>query len=191
MTKACVYMRCSTKEQDVGSQRVVIEDYCLRNQLKIYKTYIDHGISGTKDSRPELDKMLNDMRQKHFDVIVCYKLDRLGRSLKNLINLLGEFKNKGVRLISISDNLDTGNDSPMNKAFWQLLGVFGELEREIIVERVKAGLDRIKREGKQLGRPKGSKDQRQRSVSGYQLRYAGKTKDQRKLGPRTLNSKTF
>lgn len=184
MAKVAIYMRVSTKEQDIGSQRVAIDDYCSRNQLEVLESYADLGVSGTKDSRPELDRLLDDMRQRKFDVIVCFKLDRLARSLKNLINLLGEFKNKGIRLISVSDNLDTANDSPMNKAFWQLLGVFSELEREIIVERVRAGLDRVRKEGRRLGRPKGSRDRRQRAVAGYCLRYLNKDRDSRKLGPR-------
>jgi len=186
MIKACLYMRCSTREQTIDSQRPIIEDYCLRNNLEIVKTYIDLGVSGTKDSRPELDKMLNDMRQKHFEVVVCFKLDRLGRSLKNLINLLGEFKNRGVRLVAVSDGLDTRNDNPMTKIFWQLLGMFGELERDFIVSRVRAGLEFAKKNGKQLGRPKDSKDRRARVKSGYFLRYHGKTKEERRLGPRKI-----
>lgn len=187
MNKTVIYLRISTKEQNVETQRQVVIQYCKRNEFEIQKEYTDVGVSGIKDTRPELDALLQDMRHGKFRVVVVYKLDRLGRSLRHLIDVLAEFKNKGVRLISINDNLDTFNDSPMNKAFWQLLGVFSELEREIIVERVKAGLARVKREGKQLGRPKGSKDRRQRSISGYLMRYRGKSKEERKLGSRLLS----
>lgn len=188
MVKVGVYMRVSTKEQDVGSQRVVIDEYCLRNQLDIYKVYSDHGVSGLKDSRPQLNDLLMDMRRNNFDAVVVYKLDRLGRSLKNLINLLGEFKNKGIRLISISDNLDTANDNPMNTAFFQLLAIFSELERSLICERVKCGLQRVRNEGRILGRPSGSKDKRKRSISGYLLRYHRKSKEERRLGTRRKES---
>ena len=184
MVKAGIYLRVSTKEQDVGSQKIVIEEYCIKNHIEIYKTYSDHGVSGTKDSRPELDNLLKDMRQKKFDAVVIYKLDRLGRSLRHLIDVVAEFKNKGIRLVSISDNLDTANDNPMNRAFMQLLAVFSELERSIICERVRCGLLLARKNGKLLGRPSGSKDKRKRSISGYLLRYHQKSKEERRLGSR-------
>jgi DNA invertase Pin-like site-specific DNA recombinase len=115
--------------------------------------------------------MLSDIRLGKFDTIICYKLDRLGRSLSNLIQLLQEFKNRGIRLISVQDGIDTKNDNPMSKAFWQLLGVFAELEREMIVSRVNDGLARARKNGKQLGRPFGSKDKKVRRKSGYHLRW--------------------
>lgn len=186
MNKTAVYLRVSTKEQNVDTQRQMIMQYCKRNDFEIQKEYTDVGVSGTKDSRPSLDNMLQDLRHGEIKTIIIFKLDRLGRSLRHLIDILGEFKNKGIRLISINDNIDSINDSPVNKAFWQLLGVFSELEREIIVDRVRSGLARVRAEGKKLGRPKGSKDRRKRTISGYQLRYAGKTREDRKLGPRLI-----
>ncbi len=171
-----VYARVSTKEQSVETQLMAIKDYCERNSLEVYKEYSDEGISGTKSSRPQLDALLHDMRARKFDTIVCYKLDRLGRSLSNLLQLLQEFKNRGIRLISVTDGLDTSNDNPMSRAFWQLLGVFAELEREIIVARVNDGLARAKKNGKQLGRPTGSRDKRARRKSGYHLRWKGAKK---------------
>jgi DNA invertase Pin-like site-specific DNA recombinase len=172
--KTALYGRISTKDQNVETQKLVMKEYCLKNNFETIGEYIDEGISGAQGSRPQLDLMLADMRQGKFDVILTYKLDRLGRSLKNLIDLLCEFKNRRVRLISIMDNLDTANDNPMTKAFWQLLGVFAELEREIIRSRVMSGLERAKAEGKILGRKFGSKDKKQRRKSGYYLRYVGK-----------------
>ena len=130
------------------------------------------------------DSMIQDMRSGKFNMIVVYRLDRLGRSLLHMLDLLAELRNKKIQLVSVSDGLNTGDDSPMSRAFWQLLGVFAELEREIIVERVRNGLARAKREGIQLGRRKGSTDKQKRSTSGYHLRYAGKTKNERRLGPR-------
>jgi len=184
MGQTAVYLRVSTKEQNVSTQRQPITDYCKRNNLQIYKEYSDEGISGSTTSRPMLNSMLQDVRTGKINTIICYRLDRLGRSLSHLLQIFEELRNKKIQLISISDNINTADDSPTARAFWSLLGVFSQLEREIIVERVNAGLARARREGIQLGRRKGSTDKGQRSKSGYQLRYAGTTKEQRKLGPR-------
>src|ERR1700730_14682685 len=99
MNKTAIYLRVSTREQNVDTQRQAIIQYCKRNDFNIQKEYTDVGISGTKDSRPSLDKMLQDMRHGSFKTIIIFKLDRLGRSLRHLIDILGEFKNKGIRLI--------------------------------------------------------------------------------------------
>lgn len=177
--KAGIYARVSTKEQNIETQLLPIRDYCQRNGFEILKEYVDEGESGAKSSRPELDSLLTDVRERRFDTVICYKLDRLGRSLSNLLQLLQEFKNRGIRLISVVDGLDTANDNPMSRAFWQLLGVFAELEREMIVARVNDGLDRAKKNGKRLGRPSGSKDRKRRRLSGYHVRWA-KEKGERK-----------
>jgi len=185
MKNTVVYVRVSTMSQDVETQIVSLKDYAAKNGLEISQIYADRGVSGSRSSRPKLDAMLKDMRENAFDTILIYKLDRLGRSLSHLIDLMSEFRNKNVRLISATDGLDTGkNDNPMTRAFWALLGVFAEFEKEIIRERVKSGLMRAKAEGKLLGRRRGSRDKRKRSVSGYIRRFAGKSKEQRRLGPR-------
>jgi len=182
--RASIYSRVSTKDQNVETQLLQLKDYCGKNSFEVYKEYNDIGVSGSKNSRPQLDQMLKDIRQGMFDIVIIYKLDRLGRSLKHLLDMLSEFRNKKIRLISVSDNIDTKDDNPMSRAFWQMLGVFAEFERELIRERVLAGLARAKKEGKRLGRPKGVKDKKKRSVSGYHLRYVNSTPDQRKLGSR-------
>ena len=130
---------------------------CSRSNVGQYKIYADVA-SGATSSRPQLDTMLTDLRAGQIKTIIVYKLDRLGRSLTNLLDLLAEFRNRKIRLISVSDGLDTQTDNPMVRAFWRLLGVFAELEREIIWERVMSGLERAKAAGKKLGRPAGSKD---------------------------------
>jgi DNA invertase Pin-like site-specific DNA recombinase len=170
--KVGIYARVSTKDQNTETQLMPIRDYCQRNEFEVLREYVDEGESGSKSSRPELNNLLNDMRERKFDTVVCYKLDRLGRSLSNLLHLLQEFKNRGIRLISVVDGLDTANDNPMSRAFWQLLGVFAELEREMIVARVNDGLDRAKKNGKSLGRPAGAKDKKRRRLSGYHVRWA-------------------
>jgi DNA invertase Pin-like site-specific DNA recombinase len=179
-----IYCRISTANQNIETQLREAQEYCRRNGVVNYKTYADVGVSGMKDTRPQLDSMLRDLRAGQIRCILIYKLDRLGRSLPHLLDLLGEFRNQKVRLISIADGLDTQTDNPMSRAFWKLLGVFAELEREIIRERIMSGLERVKNSGKKLGRPAGSKDKGQRSRSGYHLRYAGRSKEQRRLGKR-------
>ena len=186
MGQTAVYLRVSTKEQNISTQRQPITDYCTRNNLQIFREYADEGISGSTISRPMLDLLLKDMRSGKFNTIIVYRLDRLGRSLGHLLQIFEELRNKKIQLISISDNINTADESPTARAFWSLLGVFSELERSIIVERVKAGLARARREGKQLGRRAGSKDKNKRSVSGYCLRYAGRSKDERRLGKRKI-----
>lgn len=180
-----IYGRTSTSDQNIESQLLSVREFCMRNNFQIIAEFKDQGESGAKFSRPQLNLMLDRyMRTGKIDVLVIYKLDRLGRSLSHLLDLLAEFKNRKVRLISVSDNLDTSNDNPMSRAFWQLLGVFAEFERELIRERIHSGLSRAKAEGKHLGRPQGSKDKTQRSRSGYHQRCAGTSVKERKLGPR-------
>jgi len=178
------YMRFSTKLQDEEIQRNSISQFALRERFRIKSEYIDRAVSGRLSSRPELDKMLCEIRSGVVHVVIIYKLDRLGRSLANLIDLLQEFKNRHVRLISVSDGVDTNKDDPMSRAFFQLLGVFAELECEMIRQRVLDGQANAQAKGKHCGRPQGAKDKRDRSKAGYYLRYAGKTKEERRLGKR-------
>ncbi|MBU2035262.1 MAG: recombinase family protein [Candidatus Omnitrophota bacterium] len=190
VVEAVGYMRFSTRLQDEEIQRNSINQLSQREGFKINSEYIDKAVSGRLSSRPELDKMLAEIRAGVVKTVVIYKMDRLGRSLANLIDLLQEFKNKRVRLISICDGVDTEKDDPMSRAFFQLLGVFAELECEMIRQRVLDGQANARAKGKHCGRPRGSKDKGgQRSKSGYYLRYAGKTKEQRKLGERKEENK--
>lgn len=179
-----LYCRVSTKSQNIETQLKALKDYSVRNGIKGLRIYEDVGVSGAKDSRPQLDLLLRDLREGQIETVLVYKIDRLGRSLKHLLDLLAEFKNRKVRLISIADNIDTRNENPMSRAFWQVLGVFAEFERAIIRDRVMSGLERARAEGKRLGRPVGATDKRKRSVSGYHLRYAGTKIESRRLGKR-------
>lgn len=170
--EAGVYVRVSTKEQTTLNQELKIKEYCERNDISIFKIYKDEGVSGSKSSRPELDKMLQDMRNKLFDCIIVWKFDRLGRSTRHLLQLVEEMKNKGVRLIAIEQNVDTSTS--MGKFFFTILSGIAELEREMIRDRIKLGLERAKAEGKTLGRRKGSKDKGRRRTSGYVNRWLKK-----------------
>ena len=170
--KVAIYLRVSTTDQTTLNQELELKEYCKRNSYEIYKIYKDEGVSGAKTSRPELDLMLQDMRNKCFGVIVVWKFDRLGRSTAHLLQVLEELKNKDVRLIATSQNVDT--ETAMGKFFFTILSGFAEMEREMLRERILLGLERRKKEGKTLGRPKGSKDKSYRKKSGYLLRYQNK-----------------
>jgi len=167
--KVAIYIRVSTLDQTTLNQELELEQYCKNNNYEIYKTYREEGISGSKISRPELDKMLKAMRDKEFEAIIVWKFDRLGRSTAHLLQVLEELKNKGVRLIATSQNIDT--DTPMGKFFFIILSGFAEMERELIRERIKLGLKRRKAQGKILGRPIGSKDTKYRKKGGYYNRW--------------------
>ncbi len=164
--KTAIYTRVSTSDQTNENQLIELRKFCQNNDYEIAGEYSD-TISGTKSSRPELDKMLQDMRDKKFEAVAVWKFDRLGRSTIHLLQVLEEMKNKGVRLIATSQNIDTS--TPMGKLFFTILSGIAELEREMIIERTLLGLKRAKSQGKTLGRPSGSKDKGRRRTSGYCL----------------------
>jgi DNA invertase Pin-like site-specific DNA recombinase len=114
--------------------------------------YVDKGVSGAKDRRPALDALLNDAKRRKLDVLVCWRLDRLGRSLKHLITLLDELQALGVAFVSLAEGIDA--TTPAGKLQMHILGAIAEFERERIRERVLAGLQRAKRQGTKLGRPR-------------------------------------
>jgi len=172
--KAGLYLRVSTLDQTTLNQELELKKYCERESLEVYSIYKDEGISGSKTTRPELDRMLQDMRDRKFEVIVVWKFDRLGRSTAHLLQVLEELKNKNVRLIATSQNIDTS--SPMGKFFFTILAGFAEMEREMIRERIKLGLERRKQQGKFLGRHAGAKDKGYRKKGGYYARYQKKNK---------------
>jgi putative DNA-invertase from lambdoid prophage Rac len=113
--------------------------------------YVDRGVSGAKDRRPALDQLLADAKRRRFDVVVCWRLDRLGRNLKHLITLLEELQALGVAFVSLAEGIDA--TTPAGKLQMHILGAIAEFERERIRERVHAGLQRARSQGKQLGRP--------------------------------------
>lgn len=172
--KGALYLRVSTADQTTLNQKLELEKYCERNEIEIFKVYQDEGVSGSKTSRPQLDLMLQDMRQGYFDCVIVWKFDRLGRSTAHLLQVLEELKNKGVRLIATSQNIDTS--TPMGKFFFTILSGFAEMEREMIRERIKLGLARRKKQGKPIGRQKGAKDKARRKRLGYFVRYSNKNK---------------
>jgi DNA invertase Pin-like site-specific DNA recombinase len=152
MKRVAIYIRVSTSKQDTDNQRRELKAVAERSDWQIVKVYEDAGISGAKgrDKRPGLDAMLKAVNAKEFDMVASWSVDRLGRSLTDLLNILQNLHEKGVGLFLHQQGLDTSTSA--GKAMFQMLGVFAEFERGIIRERVNAGLARAKAKGTKLGR---------------------------------------
>ena len=135
--KTAIYAKVSTDEQEADKQVEICLEACKRHSHEVFKIYKDI-ISGTKESRPGFNQLLEDMRKYRFDAIMVTKLDRLGRSLKHLLNLIDEFNQKGVAFIVVTQNIDTSTSG--GKLQMQIMGAFAEYERNIISERTKEGL---------------------------------------------------
>jgi len=152
--RAAIYIRVSTDGQTVENQRLELEQAAERAGWQIVGVYDDNGVSGAKsrEHRAAFDSLCKDATRRQFDVVMAWSVDRLGRSLQDLIGFLGELHAVGVDLYLHQQGLDT--TTPAGKAMFQMMGVFAEFERAMIQERVKAGLRRAKAQGKTLGRPK-------------------------------------
>ncbi len=151
--KVGLYARVSTldKGQDTEVQLRDLRSYAQARGWSVISEYVDKGQSGAKDRRPELDRLMEDARKRKIDLIVCWRLDRLGRSLKHLILTLDELQGLGVGFVSYNENLDLTTST--GRLMFQLLGAFAEFERNMVKERVIAGLNHAKAKGKKLGRP--------------------------------------
>ncbi len=169
--KAGIYYRISTADkQDIGMQEKAVKDYCTRESIEIVKEYKDIGQSGSKESRPEFDLLLKDMRNNKINCVVVYKLDRIGRSIAHLIKLFEEFKKRRINFVSITQNINT--TTPEGRMFLHILMVLAEYERELTISRINSGLARARADGKKLGRPYGSRDKKRRRLSGYHQRWS-------------------
>lgn len=171
--KVAIYVRTSKFEQHPENQILELKEYAKRQGWKIYKVYVDQ-ISGAKQSRPALDQLMKDAREKQFDAVLIWKLDRLGRSLQHLIQIIQEWQKRGIDFICKTQDIDT--TTPSGKLIFHIFGAIAEFERELIRERIILGLERAKKQGKKVGRPKGSKDKKKRRKSGYYLRWSKNTK---------------
>jgi len=143
--KVAIYCRVSTEEQHADKQEYICKQYCEQQGHEVFKVYND-VISGKTTSRPEFNKLLEDMRNREFKGIVVTKLDRIGRSLQHLLSMFDEFNRKGVHFIAVTQNIDT--TSATGKLQLHILGAFAEFERNIISERTKEGLKRCTGVGK-------------------------------------------
>jgi DNA invertase Pin-like site-specific DNA recombinase len=147
-----IYARVSTLiGQSPEMQLAELREYASRRGWEIYGEYVDSGISGSKESRPELNRLMSDVHLRRLDVVLCWKVDRFGRSLKHLVNALADLDSYGVAFVSLRDNLDLS--TPSGRLMFQIIGAMAEFERSLIQERVRAGLRNAKLKGKTLGRP--------------------------------------
>jgi putative DNA-invertase from lambdoid prophage Rac len=148
--RAAIYARVSTVDQEPENQLQELRRY-VQARAWTAAEYVDRGVSGAKDRRPALDALVTDARRRRFDVLVCWRLDRLGRNLKHLITLLDELQALGVAFVSLAEGIDA--TTPAGKLQMHILGAIAEFERERIRERVLAGLQRARAQGRRLGRP--------------------------------------
>lgn len=154
--KAAIYSRVSTALQKPDLQIAELYSYAERAGLNIIQEYSDMAVSGRKEGRPQLNRLMKAARNLEFDCILVWKFDRFARSVSHLLKALEEFHHLNIRFISVRDQVDT--KSPMGKAMFTIIGVMAELESSLISERVKAGMAVAKAKGKKLGRPKTSKN---------------------------------
>ncbi len=146
-----IYARVSTAEQDTGLQLAELREYAGRRGWSVVE-FVDHGVSGSKDSRPALNDLMNAARQRKIDCVLVWKLDRWGRSLKHLINSLAELESVGVAFVSLRDNLDLTTAS--GRLMFAVIGAMAEFERSLIRERSIAGQQHARAKGKRIGRPR-------------------------------------
>jgi DNA invertase Pin-like site-specific DNA recombinase len=149
--RAAVYARVSTLDQEPENQLRELRQY-IEARGWTATEYTDKGISGAKDKRPALDVLLRDAKRRRFDVLVCWRLDRLGRNLRHLILLLDELSALGIGFVSLTEAIDT--QTPAGRLQLHILGAIAEFERARIAERVRAGLTRARAQGRKLGRPR-------------------------------------
>jgi DNA invertase Pin-like site-specific DNA recombinase len=156
--RVALFLRVSTTEQTVENQQRELEAVAARHGWNVVAVFADVGVSGSKgrDKRPAYDRLCRGVARREFDQVAAWSVDRLGRSLQDLIAFLAELHAKGVDLYLHQQGIDTG--TPAGKAMFQMMGVFAEFERAMIVERVKAGLSRARSQGKRLGRRPTSAD---------------------------------
>ena len=156
--RAAIYARVSTigQGQSPEMQLRELREYCERRGWQIAGEYVDAGVSGAKDSRPELNRLLADAHRRRFDAVVVWKFDRFARSVSHLLRALETFNSLGVAFVSLSEQIDTS--TPTGKMIFTVLGAVAELERSLIAERVRAGLRNARAKGRRLGRPPASLD---------------------------------
>src|SRR3984893_18453393 len=152
--RTALYGRVSTndKGQDVGMQVREFHEFCARRQWEVVDEYVDHGISGSKDSRPELNRLMADAKRRRFDAVIVYRFDRFARSTRHLVNALAEFSALGIQFISMHEGIDTS--TPNGRLVFGIFASVAEFERHLIRDRICSGLAAAKAKGKQVGRPK-------------------------------------
>jgi DNA invertase Pin-like site-specific DNA recombinase len=157
-SRVAIYARVSTTNhgQDVTVQTRELQQFAEARGWRLVDSYLDLGISGSKDKRPELDRLMADAHRRKFDVVIVWKFDRFARSVSHLLRALETFNALGISFVSLSEQMDT--TTPAGKMVFTVLGAVAELERSLIVERVRAGLRNARAKGKTLGRPRAAVD---------------------------------
>jgi DNA invertase Pin-like site-specific DNA recombinase len=151
MKRVAFYVRVSTMDQNPETQLRELREYAERRGLTAREhEYVDHGVGGTKARRPALDRMLGDARRRRFDVLLVWSCDRLARSTKHFLQVLDELDSCGVQFISLREAFDT--KGALGRAFLGIVAVLGEMERALLIERVRSGMARARAEGRQIGR---------------------------------------
>ncbi len=158
LPRVAIYARVSTTNhgQDVTLQTRELEQFAQARGWHLVDSYLDLGISGSKGKRPELDRLMADAHRRKFDVVIVWKFDRFARSVSHLLRALENFNALGIAFVSLSEQMDT--TTPTGKMIFTVLGAVAELERSLIVERVRAGLRNARAKGKTLGRPRKTVD---------------------------------
>jgi DNA invertase Pin-like site-specific DNA recombinase len=154
LQRVAIYGRVSTSNhgQDVTLQTRELENFVTARAWSLVDSYLDVGVSGSKDRRPQLDRLMADAHRRRFDVVCVWRFDRFARSVSHLLRALETFNALGIAFVSLSEQMDT--TTPTGKMIFTVLGAVAELERSLIVERVKAGLRNARAKGKRLGRPR-------------------------------------
>src|ERR1700692_2910800 len=154
--RIAIYARVSTRDQSCELQVRDLRAYCAARGFVLIREYVDVGQSGTKDSRPELDKLMDGARKRQFDAIVVWRFDRFARSTKHLLLALDEFRSLGIQFVSFQENIDTS--SALGQAMFTIVSAVAQLEKDIIRERVNAGIRNARANGRTFGRPKNMVD---------------------------------
>jgi DNA invertase Pin-like site-specific DNA recombinase len=149
--RVALYVRCSTLDQDTDLQARELRVYAEKRGWVIVDEYTDKGVSGAKARRPSLDQLMAGARRREFDTVAVWRFDRFARSVRHLLTALDEFNALGVSFVSLRESIDFG--TPLGRAMFTIVGAMAELEREIIRERVCAGVAKARAKGRRLGRP--------------------------------------
>ncbi len=150
--RIALYARVSTTDQHPEVQLHVLREYARARGLKVVEEFVDQGVSGSKDQRAALDRLVKDARRRRFDLVACVKLDRLARSVRHLTTLAAEFEALEIGLVVLDQAIDT--TTPSGRLLFHVLGAIAEFERDLIRERTVAGMRAAKRRGKRIGRPR-------------------------------------
>jgi DNA invertase Pin-like site-specific DNA recombinase len=151
--RLALYARVSTQDQQCTQQLTSLREYAAARGWQVTGEYVD-TISGTKDKRPAMDRLMADARQRKVDAIAVWKLDRWGRSMPHFVTSVQELASLGIRFLAITQGIDSDQGNPTSRLMLNLLAAFAEFERELIVERTRAGQARARRAGKHMGRPR-------------------------------------